>query len=237
MNDDSYASQDKCQNNDFTPLIAIPMVAIIIMIMCCSSAPVRNGHAYSGDVNNTRRNVFSDMYSYAPKRDACINDDLKKESCQKETTTTTTIPSTDVYVPMQQANNLLIDKVCHDENAGGHGHEHEPISRVYVGSYKEGYTTFENHVNLVFTPMDKQGCRFWKITGQGKDADGTFEIVEGWRSASGKAFWIERQQGRSVLNEGTFDNSNNFQGRWHASNGVRCPDYSLHLVVNDGRLV
>ena len=142
------------------------------------------------------------------------------------------------YVTMENASGLVCSrKKC--ENVAlsevpttlGQG----PTSGTYFGLYQEGTLSCHGKTNMAFHPEERGTSAGWKITGEGKDADGKFQITEGWVAPTGKAYWVESQEWRQILNTGIFDFAEGtYRGRWYADNGVKCENYCMEH--ENGRL-
>jgi hypothetical protein len=98
----------------------------------------------------------------------------------------------------------------------------KPANGRYCTSYLEprrgrppsaSMCTGENRILF----QERQGG--WKMIGGGCDADGRYEIRDGFVWKDGKAFWVEVGSGTRVTNSGYFDfASHTFRGTWLADN-------------------
>ena len=95
--------------------------------------------------------------------------------------------------------------------------DQNPTSGEYQATYTEGLSTFTSSINLTF----KRDYAGWKIEGQGRDNDGTFQVVDGLLSPCGQIYWLEMQGDRQVLNVGQWNFvDGTFKGNWYESNGM-----------------
>jgi hypothetical protein len=96
--------------------------------------------------------------------------------------------------------------------------------QTYGGTFDSTYNdrgeTFTATLNLRLT---NDGLSGYTIEGEGSDNDGVTNVVDGFITYNGNAWWLEetvsgRDAGLKVLTRGTFDFSNNtFSGTWKSS--------------------
>mmetsp|Transcript_22889 Transcript_22889/g.33251 ORF Transcript_22889/g.33251 Transcript_22889/m.33251 type:complete len:385 (+) Transcript_22889:128-1282(+) len=97
-----------------------------------------------------------------------------------------------------------------------------PYSGEYITSYVDGGVSRIATLTIQFT--DLQDNTGYKLSGHGKDVDGTTLIEDGHANYDGTVWWRERtvtgDVGLQVLSRGKFDfNTSKFDGTWFASSG------------------
>ena len=112
-----------------------------------------------------------------------------------------------------------------------------PVNGWYLAEYYErGHGNVKSFVNLRFVGstetaknvdgdtgyLSNTSNNCWTILGEGKDADGDFEVTQGRLAPNGEAFWIEKQGKRHILVRGSFSREHDklYGGEWTADNGI-----------------
>jgi uncharacterized membrane protein YgcG len=68
-----------------------------------------------------------------------------------------------------------------------------PVNGRYESTYMKPWETCKSHVYMTFSTRHDDGGKGWIIDGTGVDHEGSFNIIEGLVSESGKAYWIEKK--------------------------------------------
>jgi hypothetical protein len=72
---------------------------------------------------------------------------------------------------------------------------------------------------LIFSENAKAGGLI--VQGRGRDADGSFVLLEGLWACNGSMYWVAKSAYGNVLTEGHMNEDGTaFKGTWNASNGI-----------------